>query len=90
MTRTRAPKIGQRQRITVIGNVPFPIDMLRYDACYPDTETDSYGITASFEARNFEARNGRMVRVSVIMIHDPTEGRWMSFGWRIIGRELVV
>lgn len=72
---------------TVRGTHPFPIDMLRYDASYPSSESESaqihncamypreeFSIVLSHTCTNHRARNGCWT---------PTTGRWRSFGWNV-------
>lgn len=64
---------------TVEGRGQFPLDMLRYDACYPaDSDTVSQ-IDAEDEP-------GKRRRVRLLTSRDtpPTSDRWSSFGWRVI------
>jgi hypothetical protein len=73
-------------RFTVSGRGQFPIDMLRYDGCTPRTETDSGFITTSFFLR------GRMANpqsIALVGPREPTNGRWESFGWRVVEHETV-
>ncbi len=61
---------------TYEGRGDFPLDMLRYDACWPSTQDDVSIIDAVREVR----------RVSVttygVTAADPfTDARWASFGW---------
>lgn len=76
-------------RVTVEGVSPFPIDMLRYDNLVPDAESDSGVI-----ARDYHFRNGeRAERVTVVLRRyaekswRPTDGRWQSFGWKVVNVE---
>ncbi len=68
--------------IVVEGSGPFPIDMLRYDACIPATELDAGTIARTFERDDVHAR----VALRRLAAGDgpPTVGRWESFGWRIV------
>ena len=55
----------------------FPFDMLRYDRCYPDRETDS--------SRMEMAARNRQRGVAVVVTHREagfTVDRWESFGAR--------
>jgi hypothetical protein len=54
------------------GNVTFPFDMLRYDLCWPKSETDS-GMLTSDWPRTIELRG----------LKEPTVRRWASFGWTV-------
>jgi hypothetical protein len=71
-------------RFKVRGKYPFPIDMLRYDGCIPDSERDSYAITATFP---FGAERSEL-EVTLRSFHElrngPTQGRWRSFGWEVV------
>lgn len=74
-----------RQRFTVSGSGAFPFDMLRYDACWPESEgTDSYQltITADTDPKQYFAR--REVTLLTESRHGPTPGRWASFNWRVV------
>lgn len=65
---------------TVEGRGSFPIDMLRYDSCWPAREgTDSFGIEASLRPRS--GRDKR--KVTLVGLREPTVGRWESFGWKV-------
>lgn len=71
-----------RFEVTNPNGYPFPIDMLRYDNCTPDTEQDSLKISSTFDAVN---ASEKIVKVTM-RTNDrfvPTIGRWESFGWKI-------
>jgi hypothetical protein len=62
----------------VQGNGEFPVDMLRYDSCWPAREaTDSIAISASHRAKVSRT-------ITLIGLREPTEGRWKSFGWKVL------
>lgn len=74
----------------VRGTWPFPVDMLRYDACEPASEADRI-LVADLSAEH--PRDGDLIRhpTRVRLVHEdasphwePTEGRWRSFMWRVI------
>ena len=75
----------KRYTLTVEGLAPFPVDMLRYDACYPATEADSGRIE-----RLGEPGNTDRVRVTVAKSAGTahaflwTPARWESFGWKVV------
>jgi hypothetical protein len=53
--------------------------MLRYDACWPKEEgLDSYRL-AGFE------HGRRRIVLYTDREFSPTEGRWNSFGWKVVG-----
>jgi hypothetical protein len=63
----------------VHGSGRFPLDMLRYDCCFPDCSTD-------ISMLSNECRDDRIV--TLVRHHetkDPnlTVGRWNSFGWGV-------
>ena len=47
------------QRFQVTGRMAFPIDMLRYDACYPDSERDA-AIIAAISNYNPKVTEGQL------------------------------
>jgi hypothetical protein len=57
----------------VVGRDKFPVDMLRYDRCWPATDADSIAITTSSDARTVVLRGLKV----------PTLDRWRSFGWEV-------
>lgn len=77
------------KKFTVKGNnTPFPIDMLRFDECWPASVQDSTKISNSFGFRH-----GRRVRweLELLTARDtaPTEDRWLSFAVEIVGVQSV-
>lgn len=67
---------------TVTGRGRFPMDMLRYDHCFPDSSEDAAKITRCLEAPDAE-------EVSIKLIsyfghpNKPTVQRWRSFSWNV-------
>ena len=64
----------------VQGSGDFPVDMLRYDRCFPTLSDSAVAIGMT--------RNAPKRSVSLRSIHQyrdwkPTTGRWQSFGWRV-------
>jgi hypothetical protein len=69
----------------VKGRGDFPIDMLRYDRCTPLTESDSGRIERTFDEEVGEDENAAEIDLKASEIgHQPTQGRWQSFGWTVI------
>lgn len=67
-------------RFKVAGRGSFPIDMLRYDVCWPTTEK-----AANTIARSFQPAQGEMtVELESTLHNRPTVARWESFGWTVI------
>lgn len=69
----------------VVSKYPFPLDMLRYDACYPERSEDAATIGYSLDP---EQQGGDSFVVRLIRFHktrywEPTVGRWSSFMWSV-------
>ena len=73
-------------RFTVGSHYPFPVDMLRYDACYPSTSEDASTISESLR-RERDAEGNRYRQVTLVGPRAPTVGRWQSFLWQIVPTE---
>ena len=74
-------------RVENIHGHSFPIDMLRYDGCYPASEhPDSFNIAQRIE----DCATGTIVTLRKVWPSGwrPTEGRWSSFGWRVVPHSL--
>ena len=71
---------------TVEGTYPFPVDMLRYDQCWPSRESeDSVQLSEAMMLRKTSDPNRkRRVRLTTNAINRPTVGRWESFGWKVV------
>lgn len=67
---------------TVVGAVPFPVDMLRHDQCWPATSTDAASIAVSIDWQSYGDDTRHVV---LIGLNDPTGPRWESFGWKVDG-----
>lgn len=66
---------------TVEGKGRFPLDMLRYDCCWPKTPNDATVMTEHFvEFRSDLCR----VSLSAASVNAPTLGRWKSYGWPVV------
>ncbi len=70
------------RQFTVSGHGDFPLDMLRYDRCWPRTSEDSALMEAGGQRhvvlnRYTEGRHGPVA----------TEGRWKSYNWEVVREE---
>ena len=67
---------------SVEGIGKFPVDMLRYDMCWPKTQQDTINLTP------LEPMIGYTVprQVTLVSVKDsaPTVARWESFGWKVV------
>jgi hypothetical protein len=71
-----------RQTFTVRGFGGFPFDMLRYDHCWPASESDSSELTERFSP--LVERTVKLVRFVELKNTKPTVARWESFSWRVL------
>lgn len=79
-----------RQVFEVQGNGHFPIDMLRYDRCTPEQQTDVGTIEfLNRDGFSIEARNVRLVRFVHVKSDVPTADRWKSFGWKVVSESIM-
>lgn len=77
-----------KMRITeyeVVGDGPFPVDMLRYDASYPIEGAELILSEAGFGMRALkpEPRRVRLHHRDAYAGWHPTYDRWSSFGWQV-------
>jgi len=72
---------------TATGVFPFPLDMLRYDTCYPHQQGDVSEIERSLDPHlgSSARQQGMQFRVTLAsqIIHGPTKDRWTSFGYTV-------
>lgn len=70
-----------RIEFTVTGNGNFPIDMLRYDSCFPYNSED----VAKIECRVFSdtRQTIRLAKYALKRDTMPTTLRWQSFLWSV-------
>lgn len=68
-------------RSTFQGKGHFPIDMLRYDACWPSSPDDVYQLLVGHSQFSNPGFLDTERKVTVSSHRRPTDGRWRSFGW---------
>jgi hypothetical protein len=75
-------------KLVVRGRGSFPIDMLRYDGCWPYNETDSHLIQQDPYS---EPKDERTVTLKTHGDRrwSPSVLRWKSFGWTVVKFEAV-
>ena len=73
----------------VQGSFTFPVDMLRYDQCFPRTTDDA--ITMIENERDLGDSFCKPREIELVKYTDQrtedlavTKGRWLSFGWRVM------
>lgn len=69
-------------KFTVIGELPFPIDMLREDTCWPATVQDAQIIEESFAAMMSSCEVRRVTVLSLKQELNAVE--WKHLGWKVI------
>jgi hypothetical protein len=72
----------KRYEFTVMGKLPFPLDMLRYDRCYPVDGDSAAAIARSLDRDNRDTPR-ETYQVTLISDNPPTSGRWASFLWHV-------
>lgn len=70
-------KLGYRHFAEITFSEAFPIDMLRYDSCYPVSETDSNEIINSLNPMI----DSRERKVLVARLWDSSQGAWSLSRW---------
>jgi hypothetical protein len=73
-------------KFIVTGQSGFPLDMLRYDACYPTSQASVEELSASLETveRVERLKSGKMFTVHLASrVGSPEVARWSSFSWRV-------
>lgn len=76
------PKLAKITAFTVKGQGNFPLDMLRYDGCWPRSSSDSSEIIESMQEIAIRGTDVREIRLESAT-GNLTAGRWNSFGWTI-------
>lgn len=81
--------MAKRIVYTVTGRLPFPWDMLRYDASYP-TDNGVQGLMAMYPGGPCRDRDPKVVySVELVCPHGSiTPDRWRSFGWPVVAQEV--
>lgn len=63
----------------------FPMDMLRYDRCWPSTATDASQMTWDEGELPLERRTIALEFQHMNHFDQrPTAARWARFGWRVV------
>lgn len=71
----------------VEGVGPFPLDMLRYDHCWPARESEDVATMHKMSTYEGATRLKRQrIRLKTVWekAWQPTTARWISFGWRVV------
>lgn len=70
----------RRYKFRVRGHFQFPLDMLRYDQCWPVSESSD--VPAIYRSID---RDTTQETVELQGLNMPTVARWKSFGWEVVG-----
>lgn len=73
--------IRRTRSFTVRGSGRFPIDMLRYDTCWPATQVDVRKVESNVSHASFSRD---VLEVVLVGTSKPTHRRWESFGWEVL------
>ena len=68
--------------------LPFPLDMLRYDRCFPvgNEAVASMGESVDTQLRKLSREEeADLLRVELASLCKPSQDHWASFGWDIAG-----
>ncbi len=79
----KPPKEFRRTRVTVEGVGQFPLDMLRYDDCVPQTELE---VAHLARWTHDQLRCVQLYRYSYDAL-PATAARWASIGWKVVSDE---
>ena len=71
------------QTFNVKSTYSFPIDMLRYDKCYPETHQDTAMICGSFGLLPASEMAVTVAQQHLSMRPNWTPLQWASFGWTL-------
>ena len=80
-----------RTHFSVIGSFDFPLDMLRYDSCFP-VDTESADAIDNSTGTKQQVKKRLTVKLSKLHFgKDPhlTPDRWSSFLWVIDHRSII-
>ena len=69
---------------TVKGGYAFPVDMLRYDHCYPRDTESALAMTYTIKDEKLYMEE-RVIHLGTVSVKTwtPTDARWQSFGWEV-------
>lgn len=70
-------------QVVVSGATPFPIDMLRYDGCFPLSEGDSNLIINSMKDDSIR-RFVILMRPHGFKSWKPSYAKWKYYGWEVV------
>ena len=70
-------------KFKVTGNSPFPLDMLRYDRCFPASERDSSLIATMLAHENTGYLTVELLTYQELKNWLPTTARWKSRSWEV-------
>jgi len=76
-------KDGDYFTFEVMGRGKFPMDMLRYDNCWPATQDDVTKLVESMTNPDY-LRMDWKITLRTRTLNTPTLGRWISFEWHVL------
>ena len=72
------------QTFEVTGRFSFPLDMLRYDSCFPAGQEDACALTHACVDSPEAQWKIRLARYVFVKDHLPTKDRWASFSCSVV------
>ncbi len=77
--------------VKAVKGFTFPLDMLRYDGCFPADEKDARELETTIGYKSPVDFLGMEVRLEKTAEKSwkPTNGRWESFGWKVINHTMT-
>lgn len=76
-------------KFTVEGRGEFPLDMLRYDRCFPRTGDDAEMLRTPAEHLSSPRCVTLIALARDMRYWEPSRGRWASFGWYVLDVEPI-
>jgi hypothetical protein len=70
----------KRISFSVVGYAPFPLDMLRRDACWP---ADTEAVNQLDDVIQQTPDTGPAFHIDLESYYPPTIARWESFDWLV-------
>jgi hypothetical protein len=75
------------RRFNVAGKWPFPLDMLRYDGCWPAESEDVDKLDRLLNDTEIRVTRRFYLTLATAKHGSPTVERWQSFGWDVHWRQ---
>ena len=67
----------------------FPIDMLRYDECFPSNRESSYAIELTFDIDHNNVILIELTHYDSVKSWRPTKAKWEAYSWLVVEYECL-